>query len=101
MTSTATAPRPLGEVTGSEAALRRFLHGLPGVDQVGAQARAADLATRSIKTTAKAWAIDLAISMIDLTTLEGADTHGKVRSLCAKATTPDPGDLSCPRVAAI
>ena len=85
----------------TDAALRRFLHGLPGVDQVGAQARAADLSTRSIKTTAKAWAIDLAISMIDLTTLEGADTHGKVRSLCAKATTPDPGDLTCPRVAAI
>jgi deoxyribose-phosphate aldolase len=93
------------EVVGStdlnDAALRRFLHGLPGVDQVGAQARAADLSTRSIKTTAKAWAIDLAISMIDLTTLEGADTHGKVRSLCAKATTPDPSDLSCPRVAAV
>jgi deoxyribose-phosphate aldolase len=85
----------------TDAALRRFLHGLPGVDQVGAQARAADLSTRSIKTTAKAWAIDLAISMIDLTTLEGADTHGKVRSLCAKATTPDPSDMSCPRVAAV
>ena len=53
MTSTATAPGPLGEVTGSQSALRRFLHGLPGVDEVGAQARAADLATRSIKTTAK------------------------------------------------
>ena len=81
--------------------MRRFLHGLPGVDQVGAQARSADLATRSIKTTAEAWGIDLAISMIDLTTLEGADTPGKVRSLCAKATTPDPADLSCPRVAAV
>jgi deoxyribose-phosphate aldolase len=87
------------ELTNSS--LRRFLHGLPGVDQVGADARAAGLATRSIKTTAKAWAIDLAISMIDLTTLEGADTPGKVRSLCAKATTPDPSDLSCPRVAAV
>jgi deoxyribose-phosphate aldolase len=85
----------------TDTALRRFLHGLPGVDQVGAQARAADLATRSIKTTSKAWAIDLAISMIDLTTLEGADTPGKVRSLCAKATTPDPSDMSCPRVAAV
>jgi deoxyribose-phosphate aldolase len=85
----------------TDAALRRFLHGLPGVDQVGAQARAADLSTRSIKTTSKAWAIDLAISMIDLTTLEGADTTGKVRSLCAKATTPDAGDPNCPRVAAV
>ena len=48
------------------------------------------LGTRSIKTTAKAWAIDLAIRMVDLTTLEGADTPGKVRALCAKAQRPDP-----------
>jgi deoxyribose-phosphate aldolase len=81
--------------------LRRFLHGLSGVDQVGAEARAASLATRSIKTTAKAWAIDTAISMVDLTTLEGADTPGKVRSLCAKAMRPDPSDASAPAVAAI
>ena len=79
-----------------EASLRQFLHGLPGVDQVGAEARAAGLATRSIKTTAKAWAIDMAIRMVDLTTLEGADTHGKVRSLCAKAMRPDPSDRSVP-----
>src|SRR4051794_23641457 len=75
----------LVDVARDNATLRRFLHGLPGVDQVGAEARAAALATRSIKTTAKAWAIDTAISMIDLTTLEGADTYGKVRSMCAKA----------------
>ena len=62
--------------------LRGFLHGLPGVDRVGAEARAATLASRSIKTTAKQWALDTAISMIDLTTLEGADTHGKIRSMC-------------------
>jgi deoxyribose-phosphate aldolase len=84
-----------------ESSLRRFLHGLPGVDEVGAQARAAALATRSIKTTAKAWAIDTAISMIDLTTLEGADTDGKVRSICAKAMRPDPADPSAPPVAAV
>jgi deoxyribose-phosphate aldolase len=78
----------LRDVTSSDAALRRFLHGLPGVDQVGAEARAAGLATRSIKTTAKVWAIDTAISMVDLTTLEGADTPGKVRTLCAKAMRP-------------
>src|SRR3954454_1631151 len=72
------------EVTVSDAALRRFLHGLPGVDQVGAEGRAATLATRSIKTSAKAWALDRAISMVALTTLEGADTPGKVRALCAK-----------------
>lgn len=92
---------PLSEVTRSDAALRTFLHGLPGVDRVGADARAAGLGTRSIKTTAKAWAIDLAIRMVDLTTLEGADTPGKVRALCAKARRPDPSDPSCPPVAAI
>ena len=81
--------------------LRRFLHGLPGVDEVGAQGRAAALATRSIKNAAKAWAIDLAISMVDLTTLEGMDTPGKVRALCAKALRPDPTDPTTPRVAAV
>ena len=81
--------------------LRRFLHGLPGVDQVGAEERAARLATRSVKKSAKAYAIDLAISMVDLTTLEGADTRGKVRALCAKAAHPDPADASVPKVAAI
>ncbi|MEV4000817.1 deoxyribose-phosphate aldolase, partial [Actinomadura sp. NPDC049753] len=81
--------------------LHGFLHGLPGVDQVGAEERAARLASRSIKTSAKAAAIDLAISMVDLTTLEGADTAGKVRALCAKAAHPDPADASVPRVAAV
>jgi len=81
--------------------LRGFLHGLPGVDRVGADARAAMLASRSIKTTAKQWALDLAISMIDLTTLEGQDTPGKVRALCAKGKHPDPADPTTPRVAAI
>jgi deoxyribose-phosphate aldolase len=82
-------------------ALATWLHGLPGVDQVGCEARAAALGTRSIKTTAKAWAIDTAISMIDLTTLEGADTPAKVRSLCGKALVPDPSDPSTPRPAAV
>jgi deoxyribose-phosphate aldolase len=91
----------LGAATGSEAALRGFLHGLPGVDKVGAEARVARLGTRSIKTTAKGHALDLAIRMIDLTTLEGADTPGKVRSLAAKARRPDPADPSCPSVAAL
>ena len=62
----------------SETELRRFLHGLPGVDQVGAESRAASLATRSIKTSAKLWALEMAVRMVDLTTLEGADTPGKV-----------------------
>jgi deoxyribose-phosphate aldolase len=100
--STTFAPTDhLEEAVSSPSALRRFLHGLPGVDQVGCEARAASLSTRSIKTTAKAWAIDLAISMIDLTTLEGQDTVGKVRALCAKGMRPDPADQTCPRVAAI
>jgi len=91
----------LRDVARSEQALRAFLHGLPGVDAVGLQRRAAMLGTRSIKTTAKAYAIDLAIRMVDLTTLEGADTPGKVRSLCAKGRRPDPTAVDCPSVAAI
>jgi len=71
------------------------------VDAVGADARAAMLATRSIKTTSKRWAIDTAITMVDLTTLEGADTEGKVQALCAKAVRPDPTDLSVPSVGAV
>ncbi|HEY6595170.1 MAG TPA: deoxyribose-phosphate aldolase [Asanoa sp.] len=98
---TAVMGNDLAAVTRSDAALRAFLHGLPGVDQVGAEQRAAMLGTRSIKTTAKAWAIDLAIRMVDLTTLEGSDTPGKVRALCAKGMRPDPADPSCPSVAAI
>jgi deoxyribose-phosphate aldolase len=89
------------DATASDSALRRFLHGLPGVDAVGLEARAASLGTRSIKTTAKAYAIDLAISMIDLTTLEGADTPGKVRALAAKARRPDPTDRTTPATAAV
>ncbi|MGY0018268.1 deoxyribose-phosphate aldolase [Streptomyces sp. cg35] len=101
-----TAPAPanehaLADATASEATLRRFLQGLPGVDAVGLEGRAAALGTRSIKTTAKAYAIDLAISMIDLTTLEGADTPGKVRALGAKAVHPDPTDRTTPRTAAV
>ncbi|MFI6268168.1 deoxyribose-phosphate aldolase [Micromonospora zamorensis] len=102
MTATTTSARSeLSELGRSETALRTFLHGLPGVDQVGAEQRAAQLGTRSIKTTAKAQAIDLAIRMVDLTTLEGADTPGKVRALAAKALRPDPADPSCPHVGAV
>jgi deoxyribose-phosphate aldolase len=98
----AIADRPwLTDVATSDAALRQVLHGLPGVDQVGAEARAASLATRSIKRDAKLWALDASIRMIDLTTLEGADTPGKVRAMCAKALRPDPGDPAVPPVAAV
>jgi deoxyribose-phosphate aldolase len=88
-------------IDGSEKSLRKFLSELSPVDQVGAEARAAMLATRSIKTSSKAWAIDMAISMVDLTTLEGADTPGKIKTLCAKAVRPDPTDSSVPSVGAI
>ena len=88
-------------IDGSESSLKKFLAELSPVDQVGAEARAAMLATRSIKTTSKAWAIDTAISMVDLTTLEGADSPGKVKALCAKAVRPDPTDLTVPSVGAI
>jgi deoxyribose-phosphate aldolase len=98
---TATETSRLSGLSGSAVNLRSFLHGLPGVDKVGVEARAAGLGTRSVKTTAKAAAIDLAIRMVDLTTLEGADTPGKVRALSAKALRPDPADPSCPSVAAI
>jgi deoxyribose-phosphate aldolase len=90
-----------GLVDGSEASLKTYLNKLSGVDQVGANARAAMLATRSVKTTSKRWAIDTAISMVDLTTLEGADTVGKVQALCTKAVRPDPTDSSVPSVGAI
>ncbi|MEU6731986.1 deoxyribose-phosphate aldolase [Streptomyces physcomitrii] len=99
--STAAGRAAFADATASDAALRRFLHGLPGVDAVGLEARAAALGTRSIKTTAKAYALDLAISMIDLTTLEGADTAGKVRALGTKAVHPDPTDPETPKVAAV
>ena len=85
----------------SEVSLNKFLSTLPPVDQVGATARVEMLATRSIKNESKNWAIDLAIRMVDLTTLEGADTPGKVQALCAKAIHPDPMDLSVPSVGAI
>ncbi|WP_199435130.1 deoxyribose-phosphate aldolase [Qaidamihabitans albus] len=99
--ATATLPAGLADAIRDDASLRRFLHGLPGVDQVGIEQRAASLGTRSIKKAAKLWAIDTAISMVDLTTLEGADTHGKVRALAAKARRPDPERPDTPPVAAV
>jgi deoxyribose-phosphate aldolase len=71
------------------------------VDAVGVEERAASLAKRSIKKDAKLWALDLAIRMMDLTTLEGKDTAGKVRALAGKARRPDPTDPSIPSVAAL
>ena len=91
----------LEHTDGTDSGLKRFLATLSGVDKVGVEARAAMLGTRSIKTTSKAWAIDTAISMVDLTTLEGADTPGKVRALCEKAIRPDPTDSTVPSVGAV
>ncbi|HWS51484.1 MAG TPA: deoxyribose-phosphate aldolase [Microbacterium sp.] len=104
MTTKELSRRSAVDVLGGEpddVTLRRFLHGLPGVDAVGLEQRAAGLGTRSIKTTSKAWALDTIIKLIDLTTLEGADTPGKVRSLAAKAKNPDAADPTCPKVAAV
>jgi deoxyribose-phosphate aldolase len=72
-----------------------------GVDAVAAEERTASLAKRSLKKEAKVWGLKLAISMIDLTTLEGKDTPGKVRALCQKAIRPDPSDPTIPHVGAV
>ncbi|WP_434438589.1 deoxyribose-phosphate aldolase [Lentzea sp. E54] len=101
MAAPTTLPSALADAVRDESSLRRFLHGLPGVDQVGVEQRAAGLGTRSIKKASKLHAIDLAISMVDLTTLEGADTPGKVRGLAAKARRPDPERPDVPKVAAV
>jgi deoxyribose-phosphate aldolase len=74
---------------------------VPRVDAVGIEERAAALGKRSIKKSSKVAGIKLAISMLDLTTLEGKDSEGKVRQLCQKAIRPLPGDPSVPHVAAI
>jgi deoxyribose-phosphate aldolase len=74
---------------------------LPHVDHVGIEERAAWLGKRSIKTTAKEQGIRLAVSMVDLTTLEGQDTAGKVRQLAAKAVCPAPTMPEIPSVAAV
>ncbi|MFM1826494.1 MAG: Deoxyribose-phosphate aldolase [Actinomycetota bacterium] len=94
-------PSLLSDATKNEESLKKFLSGLSGVDKVGVEERSAKLATRSIKTSAKKEGIDLSIRMIDLTTLEGMDTKGKVKTLCAKARRPDPLDNSVPSVAAV
>ncbi len=86
-------------------AIRGSVGGLLGrigtIDQVAVDERAASLARRSIKRESKLWALELAIRMMDLTTLEGRDTPGKVRALSAKGRRPDPADPTIPSVAAI
>jgi deoxyribose-phosphate aldolase len=86
---------------GFELPLEPRLPRIGSVDEVGVEERAAALAKRSIKKDAKLFALELAIRMMDLTTLEGADTPGKVAALCSKAVRPDPTDPSIPAVAAV
>jgi len=94
----ATAPVLPG---GFELPLEPRLPRLGSVDAVALEERATVLATRSIKREAKLFALDLAIRMMDLTTLEGADTPGKVAALSSKGIRPDPSDPNIPSVAAI
>ena len=85
----------------TDRALRAYLGSVPSVDDVMVHQRVAGLATRSIKKESKRAALDLAVRMTDLTTLEGQDTPGKVRQLASKAVRPDPSDPSIPSVAAL
>jgi deoxyribose-phosphate aldolase len=99
----ATTPVRLGESSASllpEGVLGSML-ARGAVDQVGVEERAASLAKRSIKKQSKVAALRLAVSMMDLTTLEGSDTPGKVEALCSKARRPDPSDPEVPPVAAV
>ena len=96
--TTADAPEPFG-LTATQAS--SLVARTPAVDAVGLEERAASLAKRSIKRDSKLWALDLAIRCMDLTTLEGADTPGKVVAVCAKAVRPDPSDPGVPSVAAV
>src|SRR5699024_8234068 len=82
-------------------ALRGFLRGLPGIDRSGLERRATELAGRGIKGPAKLRALDAAISAVDLTSLEGADTPDRIRALCARARQPDPNQPDAPQVAAV
>jgi deoxyribose-phosphate aldolase len=86
---------------GFELPLEPRLPRIGSVDQVAVEERAATLAKRSIKRESKLFALDLAIRMMDLTTLEGADTPGKIAALCSKAVRPDPVDRTVPSVAAV
>lgn len=98
--STPAVAEPLASPV-TPAAIRAFLGSVPSVDEVAVHARVGSLGTRSIKKDSKRSAIDLAIRMTDLTTLEGMDTPGKVKQLATKAVTPDPSDPTIPSVAAV
>ncbi|MGH8935424.1 MAG: deoxyribose-phosphate aldolase [Acidimicrobiia bacterium] len=105
VTETTPQPSPKGtallQAPVTRQAIESYLRSVPSVDQVGAEERAASLGRRSIKRESKLAALQLAVAMMDLTTLEGKDTPGRVASLCAKAIRPDPVDPSVPSVAAV
>src|SRR6266536_4642100 len=86
---------------GFELPLEPRLPRIGAIDQVAVEERAGELAKRSIKKDAKLFALELAIRCMDLTTLEGSDTPGKVAALCSKAIRPDPTDAQIPSVAAV
>jgi deoxyribose-phosphate aldolase len=86
---------------GFELPLEPRLPRIGSIDQVGVEERAAALSRRSIKKDSKLFALELAVRMTDLTTLEGADTPGKIAALASKAARPDPADTTVPPVAAI
>jgi deoxyribose-phosphate aldolase len=104
-TPTATTLTPMAKAPalprGFELPLEPRLPRIGAVDQVAVEARAGELAKRSIKKESKLFALELAIRMMDLTTLEGMDTPGKVAALCSKAVRPDPSDAQIPSVAAV
>jgi len=102
MTTTPVRSDPARDLTAPRhQALGSLIGRVWAVDQVGVEERAASLAKRSIKRESKLWALDLAIRMVDLTTLEGKDTPGKIRALAGKARHPDPTDPTIPSVAAL
>src|SRR6476620_3038848 len=101
MSETLVAHAPVFTPASFRRSLADALEMAHGVDAVAAEERAASLAKRSLKKDSKVWGLKLAISMMDLTTLEGKDTRGKVWALCQKAMRPDPGDREIPHVAAV
>jgi len=94
-------PRPPAEPIATAAEAARIVARATAVDAVGLEGRATALSTRSIKREAKVWGLELAIRCMDLTTLEGTDTTGKIVAMCAKAVRPDPLRPEVPSVAAV
>ena len=94
-------PMPKRRTIPSDLAVAHEIAGARPVDEIGIRERAATFTRRSIKADSQTWGLKTVITMTDLTTLEGADTEGKVRALCRKARTPDPSQPDLPSVAAV